>query len=185
MKDLRKQVLDKNPDEFHFHMINSEVKDGRHFEKKNPHDEHSEEQMKLLQSQDYKYISYKRTMELAKIERLKSSLHLIDCPEKPKKKHIIFVDELEDLDKFDWKSRAEPPFQSIEEGDVKGRQKAYRELKRREERARQLTIILEKMKLKIQMNVSIMISDLCSLFRWNFHLTNSFKPCLWTENERE
>lgn len=155
MKHLRKQVLDKNPDEFHFHMINSEIKDGRHFDKKNPHDQHTEEQIKLLQSQDYKYISYKRTMELAKIEKLKSTLHLIDYPDKPKNKHIIFVDMDEDALNFDWESHTQLPFQSIGEGDVKGRQKLYRELKRREERARQLTIILDKMKLKIQVNVSI------------------------------
>lgn len=155
-------------------MINSELKDGRHFDKKNPHDEHSEEQIKLLQSQDYKYILYKRTMELAKMQKLRSTLHLIDHSEKPKNKHIIFVDSNEDVDNFDWKSHAEGPFHSVEGGDVKGRQKAYRELKRREERARQLAIILEKMRLKIQVNVSfnfklteqITINNLSEIERW-------------------
>jgi len=33
LKKLRKQALEKNPDEFYFHMINSEMRDGVHKEK--------------------------------------------------------------------------------------------------------------------------------------------------------
>ena len=39
LKKLRQKALDKNPNEFYFHMINSKVhQDGRHFEKKEESD---------------------------------------------------------------------------------------------------------------------------------------------------
>ena len=43
LKVLRQKALDKNPDEFHFHMINSQVKEGRHYEMRT--DDLSKEQL--------------------------------------------------------------------------------------------------------------------------------------------
>ncbi|KAF4793708.1 putative U3 small nucleolar RNA-associated protein 11 [Turdus rufiventris] len=59
---LQKKALDKNPDEFYFKMIRSQAKDGVHVIKQ-PKDEITPEQMKLMRTQDIKYIEMKRVAE--------------------------------------------------------------------------------------------------------------------------
>ena len=62
LKSLRKKALNKNPDEFYFHMVNSKLTEGGHRDlvSKKSEAKNSEEQVKLLQTQDYKYISTRR-----------------------------------------------------------------------------------------------------------------------------
>ena len=127
-------------------MINSKVhENGKHYEKK---EEFTPEQLKLMQSQDIKYISYKRKIELEKIEKLKSSLHLISVPDKPKNKKIVFV--YEDDNEQEVQERIEQMKEDAEyeaelhlTGLNRQQQKMYKELKKREERASELTKILE------------------------------------------
>lgn len=147
MKTLRQKALDKNPNEFTFHMINSQLTDGRHYEKRP--DDLSKEQLKLIQSQDMKYISFKRKMELEKIAKLEASLHMISLPNKAKNKHIIFV---HDDNKEEVRERVQRIVQEAEEKSYerpsKAQLKMYKELEKRKERAAQLTIILNKMTIK-------------------------------------
>lgn len=77
LKKLRQKALDKNPNEFTFHMINSQLKEGRHYEKRS---DASREQIRLIEDRDMKYISYKRKLELEKIAKLEASLHRISLP---------------------------------------------------------------------------------------------------------
>ena len=89
MKLLHKRALNRNPDEFYFHMVRSHTEDGEHID--TPKEEEcTPEQLALMQTQDLKYISHKRLVESRKIEKLQSSLHLLDA-EKPNK-HVFFVD---------------------------------------------------------------------------------------------
>ena len=153
LKILRNKALDKNPDEFNFHMINSQLKDGRHYEKKP--DDVSKDQLKLIQSQDMKYIAFKRKVELEKVAKLEASLHMISLPHKTKNRHIIFVD---DDNKEEVKERLQRIVQEAEEksndGPSKAQLKMYKELAKREERAAQLTIILDKMRIKSHVSQS-------------------------------
>ena len=66
LKSLRKKALNKNPDEFYFHMVNSKLTEGGHRDlvSKKSEAKNSEEQVKLLQTQDYKYISTRRFVYL-------------------------------------------------------------------------------------------------------------------------
>merc|ERR1712071_163041 len=76
---MRKRAMDKNPDEFYFKMINSQLKDGVHVDKKKEEEEEvTDEQKKVMRTQDIKYVEMKRVSEAKKIERLKSELHLLD-----------------------------------------------------------------------------------------------------------
>ncbi|KAM9723117.1 putative U3 small nucleolar RNA-associated protein 11 [Menidia menidia] len=99
---LRKKALEKNPDEFYFKMINSKLEDGVHVMKKPKEEvEVTEEQKKVMRTQDIRYVEMKRVAEAKKIERLKGELHLLDAESKPKNKHTFFVDSKKEVQKFD------------------------------------------------------------------------------------
>lgn len=100
LKLLRKRALNKNPDEFYFHMINSKVEDGIHREKKKD-ENYTDAQIKLMETQDLKYIAYKRNLESKKVEKLHSNLHMIDAANEVPNKHIFFVDDDKDAKNFD------------------------------------------------------------------------------------
>ncbi|XP_012280199.1 probable U3 small nucleolar RNA-associated protein 11 [Orussus abietinus] len=92
VKLLRKRALNKNPDEFYFHMINSKIQKGIHREKQK-NEEHTPEQIKLMETQDLKYILFKRNIESKKVEKMQSVLHALDAANETKNKHTFFVDE--------------------------------------------------------------------------------------------
>ncbi|XP_044757431.1 probable U3 small nucleolar RNA-associated protein 11 [Coccinella septempunctata] len=94
LKLLRKRALNKNPDEFYHHMINAKVDRGMHFDKETE-DEDTPEQIKLMKTQDLKYIINKRNQERKKIEKLQAQLHLISIDMEPVNKHIYFDKEAE------------------------------------------------------------------------------------------
>ncbi|CAH2091606.1 unnamed protein product [Euphydryas editha] len=170
LKLLRKRTLDRNPDEFYFHMINSRVKDGVHHELEKD-DEHTPEQVKLMQTQDLKYINMKRTIESRRIQRLQSQLHMTDVADSTANTHIFFVDEgeeknfdlakrldthpslinrksnrprLSDLDKITLPDVNEEVINSAK----KVKEKMYKELSKRIEREKHLTVVQQKMELK-------------------------------------
>ncbi|KAF3692195.1 putative U3 small nucleolar RNA-associated protein 11 [Channa argus] len=99
---LRKKALEKNPDEFYFNMISSQLQDGVHVAKKAKDEvEVTEEQKKVMRTQDIKYIEMKRVAEAKKIERLKGELHLLDADSKQKNNHTFFVDSKKEVQSFD------------------------------------------------------------------------------------
>uniref|UniRef100_A0A3B4WHA8 U3 small nucleolar RNA-associated protein 11 n=1 Tax=Seriola lalandi dorsalis TaxID=1841481 RepID=A0A3B4WHA8_SERLL len=99
---LRKKALEKNPDEFYYKMINSQLQDGVHVAKKAKEEvEVTEEQKKVMRSQDIKYVEMKRVAEAKKIERLKGELHLLDADSKQKNKHTFYVDSKKEVESFD------------------------------------------------------------------------------------
>jgi len=109
LKRLRKKALNKNPDEFYFHMVNSKTEDGVHKEKASE-ETLTPEQIKLMQTQDIRYIVHKRTIEQRKIEKLKSTLHLLGSSslgldqgsrKGMKNSHTFFVDNEKEVAAFD------------------------------------------------------------------------------------
>ncbi|XP_063380185.1 probable U3 small nucleolar RNA-associated protein 11 [Cydia fagiglandana] len=170
LKLLRKRTLDKNPDEFYFHMINSRVKNGEHHELVKE-EENSAEQEKLMQSQDVKYINMKRVMESRRIARLQSELHMTDIAEATNNTHTFFVESDEEKD-FDLAKRLDThpallgrktnrprlaDLDKIQLPDVdeeaiaklkKSKEKVYKELSKRIDREKELTVIQQKMEIK-------------------------------------
>ncbi|KAM8847610.1 putative U3 small nucleolar RNA-associated protein 11 [Synchiropus picturatus] len=104
---LRKKALEKNPDEFYHKMISTKLKDGVHIAKRKDEEEEemTEEQKKVMRTQDMKYVEMKRVSEAKKIERLKGGLHLLNADGKQKNKHTFFVDTKEEVKSFDLAKR--------------------------------------------------------------------------------
>ncbi|XP_023944191.2 probable U3 small nucleolar RNA-associated protein 11 [Bicyclus anynana] len=169
LKLLRKRTLDKNPDEFYFHMINSRVKDGVHHELEKE-DEHTPQQVKLMQTQDLKYVNMKRTIETRKIQRLQSQLHMTEVADSTPNTHIFYVEEGEEKN-FDVARRLDthlslinrksnrprladinnmtlPVVEEVINSTRKIKQKSYNELSKRIEREKQLTVVQQKIELK-------------------------------------
>ncbi|CAF4949017.1 unnamed protein product [Pieris macdunnoughi] len=146
LKLIRKRALDKNPDEFYFHMINSRVKEGVHHELEKD-DEHSVEQIKLMQTQDIKYINMKRTIESRRIQRLQSQLHMTEIADSTSNTHIFLKSNrprLSDLNKLNLPEIDEKILQSAK----KAKEQTYKELSKRIDREKHLTVTQQKMELK-------------------------------------
>uniref|UniRef100_A0A3P9NH87 U3 small nucleolar RNA-associated protein 11 n=1 Tax=Poecilia reticulata TaxID=8081 RepID=A0A3P9NH87_POERE len=133
---LRKKALEKNPDEFYFNMISSKLEDGVHVMKKTE-EEVTEEQKKVMRTQDMRYVEMKRVAEAKKIERLKGELHLLDAESKQKNKHTFFVDSKKEVETFNLASHLgtdpklvdrvynRPTLQTLETKSIKGAVKPY------------------------------------------------------------
>lgn len=100
IKLLQRRALNRNPDEFYFHMQNSKTNDGQHTENEKE-DDHSKDQIKLMQNEDLRYITTRRTIERNKIERMQQHLHMIDVANEVPNKHIFFVEDEQEAASFD------------------------------------------------------------------------------------
>uniref|UniRef100_T1J460 Probable U3 small nucleolar RNA-associated protein 11 n=1 Tax=Strigamia maritima TaxID=126957 RepID=T1J460_STRMM len=171
IKKLRKKALEKNPDEFYFHMINSQVdEDGEHHEK-SEEEVVTTDQIRLMQSQDLRYVSMKQSMEARKIEKMKSSLHLLSVADKPPVHHTFFVDTQREVDELDLAARLDTAPQLLDRNYNRPRnetlrnkrlrvasddieatrhemKRSYEMLARRIEREKQLFTIAQKLEVK-------------------------------------
>lgn len=157
-------------------MVKSKFEDGKHIEIRDDDNEFTPEQLQLMLTQDLSYIIYKRSIEQKKIEKLRSQLHLIDVPDKPKNNHIIFVDnksemkqiskqlnEMKDDELLNSVCCGLPNQEFLETVDlpdidlkslkeaVKQKNRKYKELVTRLNREKQLKIVYDKMILKKQL----------------------------------
>lgn len=100
IKALRQRALNRNPHEFYFNMVRSKTVNGIHKSKEGP-PTYTPEQLKLIESQDLNYVNYKRSLEQKKIDKLKSSLHLVDVSGRQQNQHIVYVDTKKEVREFD------------------------------------------------------------------------------------
>ncbi|KAL5009601.1 hypothetical protein ScPMuIL_011906 [Solemya velum] len=172
LKALKRKAQDRNPDEFYHNMVHTQKVEGVHQQKESDVAECSEDQLKLMYSQDLRYITMKRTSELRKIERLKASLHLLDASEEHQNKHIIYVDTKKEAKQFDAAKHFDthpallgrkynrPTMETLQKGALIGcvdeeelakhakeREKKYKELTRRIKREKELDILSQKMQM--------------------------------------
>ncbi|XP_045198862.2 probable U3 small nucleolar RNA-associated protein 11 [Mercenaria mercenaria] len=174
LKVLTQKALARNPDEFYFNMVKTVKKDGVHQSKQDT-EVYTPDQKKLMFSQDQRYVNMKRSSELKKIERLKSSLHLIDAADQPQNKHTVFVASKKEARNFDAAKHFgthpalvgrrfnRPTMESLQGGEfadidesalqtaTEKKKRKYQELKKRIEREKHLGIISQKMERKKQL----------------------------------
>jgi U3 small nucleolar RNA-associated protein 11 len=113
---LREKASMRNPDEFYFGMHNAEVNDRVHRKTQQARQKEFEanvghDTIRLMKDQDLAYIRMQKQMDLKKIDRLQSSLHLLEnetllnldgsSVRPSKRKHTIFVDTREEVETFD------------------------------------------------------------------------------------
>ncbi|XP_014244749.1 probable U3 small nucleolar RNA-associated protein 11 [Cimex lectularius] len=162
LKKLKRHALDRNPDEFYYHMINSKLKDGKHVEKKAPESEDTKQQMLLMENKSINYVNMKRTIERKKIDRLQAGLHLVDIASNmSSRRHVKFdadgnelpVDESHESSSERQREQiAKMPLHKIDEKAIERLHKLkmieYNKLARRIDRHKQLSIIQEKMEVQ-------------------------------------
>eukprot|EP01125_Pyxidicula_operculata_P008653 TRINITY_DN2885_c0_g1_i1.p1 TRINITY_DN2885_c0_g1~~TRINITY_DN2885_c0_g1_i1.p1 ORF type:complete len:263 (-),score=63.95 TRINITY_DN2885_c0_g1_i1:101-889(-) len=104
IKKLQEKAAFKNPDEFTFAMEKTKRVNGEHqsLASAEVDPNMTKDQQVNLFNQDLSYLAYKRNVEAKKIEKLRETLHFIDedKSEKRKRKHIVFVDDEEEAEKF-------------------------------------------------------------------------------------
>ncbi|CAI4231165.1 unnamed protein product [Auanema sp. JU1783] len=175
IKKLKIQALDKNPDEFHHHMLNSEVKNNLHYDKKTETEEAASKVQKMLSDvKDLDYVKYKLTAEKKHIDELKSQLHFADTTTNElKNNHVVYVDDAEQAKSFDpvdyFQTTDEllarrynrPKVEDLETKVIVGtfdkatvdevdrtRRVKYNELYKRINRAKELEVVVAKLQLK-------------------------------------
>ncbi|EFJ49796.1 hypothetical protein VOLCADRAFT_89620 [Volvox carteri f. nagariensis] len=77
LKTLKRKAEERNPDEFYFAMEKARTKDGVHDGRLTQANKYSQEELRLMKTQDVKYLSMKATTEANKAARLRESLHFI------------------------------------------------------------------------------------------------------------
>lgn len=101
IKNLKKKAYEKNPDEFYFGMINNKLQDGVHVKKRESSKKYTDDEIKLMKTQDVNYLNYKQSTESKKIEKMKKNLHFTSLADSQPRTHIFFVDSKKEEKKFD------------------------------------------------------------------------------------
>ncbi|XP_064408171.1 probable U3 small nucleolar RNA-associated protein 11 [Latimeria chalumnae] len=164
LRALRKKALDKNPDEFYFKMTSTQLQDGVHVIKQ-PKEELTEEQLKVMRTQDLKYVELKRVAEGKKIERLKSELHLLEAEGKQPNKHLFFLDTKKEVEQFDLATHLKtapelvdrvynrPTIETLRTETVKGATNPFQLQKLARQRKRQYSILKQRIEREKKMFV--------------------------------
>ncbi|KAG2530107.1 hypothetical protein JM18_002518 [Phytophthora kernoviae] len=99
LRNLQLKASMRNPDEFYYKMIHGKTEGGVHISTHNHAKQLNAEALRTLKTQDLAYLHMKRAVDLRKAEKLNRGLHFIDTPKN--NKHTVFVDEDDDVNKFD------------------------------------------------------------------------------------
>lgn len=80
-------------------MENARTKNGVHIVPTSEPNKYSQEQLRLMKTQDVGYLKLKTQAEKKKIERMQQSLHMLGVP--VKRQHVVFVEDKSELVNFD------------------------------------------------------------------------------------
>lgn len=97
---LKRKAAYRNPDEFYFAMQRSKTEDGVHVARSSEQNKYTEEELRVMKTQDVKYVQLKAGVEAKRVEKMKKNLHGIGIGDK-RRKHTVFVDTEEEAKNFD------------------------------------------------------------------------------------
>ncbi|DAZ95572.1 TPA: hypothetical protein N0F65_005888 [Lagenidium giganteum] len=99
LKTMQLKAALRNPDEFYFRMNTTRTEDGVHVSENNHGEKLTAEALRVMKTQDLAYVHMKRAVDMRKAEKLHKGLHFVDAPKN--NKHVVFVDEQDEVDAFD------------------------------------------------------------------------------------
>lgn len=144
IKKLKIKALDKNPNEYYHHMVNSELGINGHTEKRKPPSDHTIEQKLVLEHKNLSYVDMKLNIEKKQLDKLLSRLHLVDYSVK-KNNGVHRV-----LNSGDIKKLSSLENRMLRKSNA-CKEKQYKELVKRMERQKQLSVIKDKMEVEKQL----------------------------------
>lgn len=102
IQKLNQKAAFRNPDEFYFKMDKVKKTDGV-YKLEDEEKRYKKKELLNMKTEDLAYLNLRKKMESQKVEKLQSSLHLLeeDTEEELKNQHIVFVDTVEDAVNFD------------------------------------------------------------------------------------
>lgn len=89
-------------------MEKARTKDGVHVVPTAEPNKYSQEQLRLMKTQDAGYLGMKAQAEKRKVEKLQQTLHLIGAPA-AERRHVVFVDDEADAKAFDPEEHFDTP----------------------------------------------------------------------------
>ncbi|CAM8942043.1 unnamed protein product [Rhodiola kirilowii] len=140
LRKLREKAEFRNPDEFNFKMINSKLRDGVH-QSKNQANKYTQEELMLMKTQDAAYILQQLQSEKKKIEKLTSTLHLLDNETSTPNKHVYYAEDREEVKEIKQRALQTEKLDTLDNIPPHIKRKtnsSYRELEARKSRARDL-----------------------------------------------
>ena len=94
-------------------MEKARTKQGVHIVPTAEPNKYTQEQLRLMKTQDVRYLNLKSQTERKKVERLKESLHLIGVPA-PTRRHVVFVDDEAGVKNFNAAAHFDTPVELLE-----------------------------------------------------------------------
>ena len=98
MKEVRRRIQNRNPDEFRFQMENARLDTATGKRRllasrleRERQEKFGKQEQQLLRTQDIAYLEMRRSVDMKKIEKLRAELHGTDEPMRAR--HTLFVDD--------------------------------------------------------------------------------------------
>ena len=175
IQSLSEKAEFRNKDEFYFAMTNAKTVNGRHIAE--GHETIGADALKLMRTQDVAYVRRQLALETSKTEKLRSNLHFIEASaaltsDEGKPRHTIFLDDVKSVNNFSaadhfntlpefvGRTYNRPTVDDLRSKVVVGpsgkkikklkkqRELAYRELRERTKRQKELEGVVEHMEVQ-------------------------------------
>mmetsp|Transcript_23932 Transcript_23932/g.28952 ORF Transcript_23932/g.28952 Transcript_23932/m.28952 type:complete len:218 (-) Transcript_23932:156-809(-) len=143
IKNLKRKAEDRNPDEFYFAMQSKTTKNGVHIERDQESQKYTDDEIKMMKTQDLTYVQMRAQMDLKKAAKMRETLHMVG---EPKNKKIKFVDDGDDPEE---PGGADNDTMSLKD---EKQQKLYKSMKNIEARGQRLTQMAHEMSLRNHLN---------------------------------